>query len=1025
MMGGRGRIPPARGPGPTHGTLFERLGRGIVRHPWYPILFWILLLLISVPAVLSVSSVTTNSATTLPHNTPSVVAQNAMNRLFPNQSSPAATFVLLTGPNITNRSNQGLVVNLSQAIATSPSFPYVASVSSLYRSYAAYLTGEAEIGLGILGPALRSSPSLPQAANQSATFVWGPSALYVSVWYRIVGNGTSPNLANWPAYEETRSLLNASPVAQTILQTFYFGYNATVLGFNATSLQCLATLNMTPCADRTMRQIFPPLLPSLIPSPSNQTLPLLALANLSIENYTEYPAIQAVGSDYLSQASGVPSPWIERLWTAFPNASAPLAEVTRWTAGIAEGTPVSAYPLPVPYSISSAFVSPNDTGTLLVLSFNQSDGYTAPNGATPVFDEVKELPSFVSAFLRAHDPRGTLRYYQTGPSALDQNETSVLNAIIEFILPITVVVLILITILYFRAPLTPVLTFGAIGIALGLGLAVIYVLGRFVTQFDVTSLTLVDTFVLGVGTDYSVFLVARYREELVHGASSDAAVVTTVQWAGESIATSGLTVIVSTLAMAFSGVTLLSQWGIALSVSVLLTLLLALTVTPALLVLLGPRVLWPYTGDRFHRFAHRRRRVLQTGRSYFQRAGRASTRHPGVIIGIIALVSVPLVAIALQVPLSYDFYAQLPSNQPAAQGLQALNEQFGAGYAFPSTILVTLAAPLLVGNGPNAAEFQTVSTLTSLMATTPGVASVDSPTGSGGAPLGTWLNLSSLPIGDQLTLKGMLAGYVGTDHRTVQFTITTTSDGLSNAAVASFNLIENRLASYRTTHGDIQTIYYGGAASVIRDLRSQTGLATQRMAIAATIGLFLVLFLVLGSAVIPPVALGTIGLSIAWSYALIYLLLDVLQGLALFFFVPVILFVLILGLGMDYNVFLLTRVREERLRGGTSADAVVRALTHTGGVISAAAVILASAFLVLGTSDFTLLKAIGLAVGLAVLLDAMVVRTYLVPAALAAGRNGIWWGPRWLRRAPLDADHRAPSPARPSAQDVSPPSHRW
>ena len=113
---------------------------------------------------------------------------------------------------------------------------------------------------------------------------------------------------------------------------------------------------------------------------------------------------------------------------------------------------------------------------------------------------------------------------------------------------------------------------------------------------------------------------------------------------------------------------------------------------------------------------------------------------------------------------------------------------------------------------------------------------------------------------------------------------------------------------------------------------------------------------------------------------------------------------------MDYNVFILTRVREERLKDSHGTRPIVRAITHTGGVISAAAVILASAFLVLGTSTFILLTAIGLAVGMAVLLDAMVVRTYFVPAALTLGRERIWKGPKALRRMPPQAPETPDEP---------------
>ncbi len=995
-------------PAPARGSrLFTSLGRAIVRHPWYPIIFWILLLIVALPAIVQVDSVTTNSATTLPSSAPSVIAQDKIDALFPSQSSGSETFVLLEGAGIGTASGQATVLAVANGISNDKSLHYVNGVNSVYSSYQSYLDGQAQLALGFLGPALAATPSLPVAVNESASLVWGPPALYAEVWLNLVQNDSvNSTVANWPAFNQTWGMLSAGTPTEVALGhavlAFFYNGSSPGNGFNASSASCLGSNpegNLVSCVDQAARSSLPGGIPQIVPGAANQTLPLYLLNALGAENFTSAQSTHAAAVGFFSRETGIPPVWLGAVWNEFPSGTGSPDAVTNWTTSIADASP-AAYPLPVPASIQEAFVSPSGNATLIIVGFSVSDSYTAPNGTTPVFDALSRLNTLVPSILREVNPSGSVAYYQTGPSYLDDNENTLLSSNLVFILPLTVTVLILITMLYFRAPGTPLVTFTSIGIALALGLGAIYLIGKYITQFDVTSITLVDTFVLGVGTDYSVFLVARYREELIHGATPKDAVVTTVTWAGESIATSGVTVIVSTLAMAFSGIALLSQWGIALSVAVALTLLLALTVTPALLTLVGPRLFWPYTRERFARQAEKSRAAAAAGTTYFARAGRIATTRPKSVIAVILLLSIPLVFVALNVPLSYNFYAQLPSTQPAAEGLQHLEQQFGPGYVFPTIILVTFEEPLVVGNTTNAQEFTDVNAIQSLMNHTDGISSADSLTGTGGAPLATWLNYSSLPPAQRINLAGVLPEYIGNDNRTVWFTITPSSDGLSNAAVNSLNSIESKLGSYATAHPEIQAVYYGGAASTIKDLATQTSAATERMIIAATIGLFLVLFLVLGAIAIPPIALATIGLSISWAYAITYLVLGRLLGSPIFFFVPTILFVLILGLGMDYNVFILTRVREERLRDAHGTRPIVRAITHTGGVITAAAVILASAFLVLATSTFTLLEAIGLAVGLAVLLDSMVVRTYFVPAALALGKEGIWKGPRALRRMP-------------------------
>src|SRR5208282_3991669 len=134
----------------------------------------------------------------------------------------------------------------------------------------------------------------------------------------------------------------------------------------------------------------------------------------------------------------------------------------------------------------------------------------------------------------------------------------------------------------------------------------------------------------------------------------------------------------------------------------------------------------------------------------------------------------------------------------------------------------------------------------------------------------------------------------------------------------------------------------------------------------------------------------TIALSISWAWSVTYLVFQLLLGFPLFFYVRTIMFLLILGLGIDYNIFVLTRVREERVKGASSSAAIVTAIGRTGGIITAAAIILASAFAALMIGQFTLIRAIGFSVAIAVVLDAMVVRTYLVPAALQLLGDRAW-----------------------------------
>jgi RND superfamily putative drug exporter len=980
--------------GPADSTFgaraFGRLGRGIQRHPWYPVIFWILLLVVALPLLPKVGTVTTNSATNLPSTAPSAEAANEIGHLFPNETAPSASYVLLVGPDVTDPAGQSATVQVTDRISADRNLTYVGGVSSLYTAYGGYLSGLTELANGVVVTGTSGPTPLLPSLNASAQLLWGPPATFVENWnsYVAAHPGEPAADANAPSYNTTLATLGGNSTAIAVLNAFYTG-----TGFNGTADCASAPANVVVCSDGAARTGEASVLPSIAPNATQRAVPAAVLATLGVENFTVWPSVRATASIVLAAGAGLSPAWVSEVWAAWPASGPSDAAAVVWARNIANTTPVGGYPLPIPPSIRAQFLSPDGTATLVIVAFTKDDGYTTASGATPIYSDVLELDRVVPASLNDSGVANSIQFYQTGGAALDQNEATDLSSSLGIVLPLTLLVLVIITILYFRAPLAPLITFSALGLALGLATAGVVVVGTLVGHVDVTSVELVTTFVLGVGTDYAIFLVARYREELVAGRTPQEALITSTTWAGQSIATSGGTAILATLALTFSGVALLSQWGSVLSLAILLTVLISLTLIPALLVLIGPRIFWPETGAKFTAAAAKRRARIASEAGYFYRAGRLSQRRPKTIIAVILIVSIPLLFVALNVPESYDFYGQLPAGHAAVTGLTELNEKFGNGFAFPTDVLVTFSAPLVVGSTPNALEFGDVANLTHTFAATAGVERVDSPVGPSGAALGAWLNWSTSPPAVQAMLSGSLAPYLGTDGRTVWFTVVPTSTGLSVDAVNLLHTLEAEASGFAASHPEVTGLAYGGGASETSDIQAQTALALQRMAIVVSIGLLIVLFVALRSYLIPPMAVATIGLSIGWSWAITYLVLDLGFGVPLFYFVPVILFILILGLGIDYNIFLLTRVREERLRGRSSSESVVEAVGRTGGIITAAAVILASAFAILITGNFLLLRAIGFAVATAIILDAMVVRTYLVPAVLHVLGERVWGKP--------------------------------
>ncbi len=994
--------------------VFSRLARAVVSRPIVPIVAWLLLLAVAVPFLGHLGAVTTNSTETLPANAPSALAEAKLAQLFPNESGGASAIVLLYGPNLTDAAGQSVVMNLTARLAADRPLADVSSVASVYTSYASYLAGQAQLAGGAIAAAQHASPTLANATNQTAELLWGPPALYLATWWGLVnGSNASREAANAPAYNATAAELANSSAGLAVLRAFYAGYPANGTGFSG--LPACANASSDPgvvaCADAVARTNLAALVPSL--PGANATVASAVLRGLGTGNATDRGPLLAAAADALGSEVGLAGPWVDTVWTAFPGGSVPPGAARAFANTTVAATTLGDEPVPVPPGLLASFVSPAGTASLVVVTFSVSDEVTNGAGQNIVYADLGEIAAVTSEVLATSQPLGTIGFYLTGGAALDQLTAQSVDASLALVLPLTVGLLLGIAMLYFRSPIAPLVAFGGLAVALLLGLGATVLLGTLVTHIDSTALTLEEVFVLGVGTDYSIFLLARYREELVRGRPSEEAIVTAVTWAGQSIATSGSTAIIVTAALAFSGVALLSQWGMVLSLAILVTMLVALTLLPALLRLVGPRLFWPTSGARFERLARASNARAAAGTTYFYRVARAAERRPGTFVAAVAVVTIPLVAIALQVPVSYDFYGQLPGGHGATDGLAELGAQFGPGFAVPSFALVTFAAPLAVGNATNASEFSALAALTSAAADTPGISSVRSPIGPYGANLSTWVSLGSQPSATRANLLATLASYVGTDGRTVLLQLQPAASGLSAGAVAAVGSVEQAFRGYAAGHPAVVGLAFGGGAPGISDIAAQTDLATEVMLVAVTIGLVLVLLLVLRSLIIALLAVATIGVSIAWAWALTDLVFQQLAGLSIFFYVRTILIMLVLGLGIDYNIFLLTRIREERLRGRPGPKAIVEAVGRTGAIITAAAVILACAFAALLVGDFTLIRAIGFAVAVAVVLDAMVVRTYLVPASLQLLGERAWTlsGRKPRRPAPAPGAAAAPGNA--------------
>jgi RND superfamily putative drug exporter len=460
---------------------------------------------------------------------------------------------------------------------------------------------------------------------------------------------------------------------------------------------------------------------------------------------------------------------------------------------------------------------------------------------------------------------------------------------------------------------------------------------------------------LGVGIDYALLLVTRHREHLARGMTVEEAAGRAVATAGRSAIVAGGIVVIAILGMAVAGIPFLTAVGIAISVVVLILVLASITLLPAFLALAGTRI-----GSR--RADH--------GTETWTRWARHVTRHaaPYAVGGTALLVALALPALDLRLDAPDE--GNLPQTRTERRAYDLVSRAFGPGVNGPLVIAVDLA-----GNEPFAGR------LRAAIAADPGIAAV--------APAQT----------DRRAGVATLVAYPTTAP---QDDVTSATIERLRASVLPAALRD----SPARAHVGGQTATWSDIGSRLNDRLP--------LFLGAVVGLsFLLLTLVFRSLVVPLKAALLNLLSIGAAYGVVVVvfqwgwgggLIGVESTLPVEPFIPVFMFAILFGLSMDYEVFLLSRVREHYLRTGDNDASVIHGIASTGRVITSAALIMIAVFLGFVLDDDPRTKMFGLGLATAILVDATIVRMVLVPAIMKLVGAANWWTPRPLRRRPPGPD---------------------
>jgi RND superfamily putative drug exporter len=661
---------------------------------------------------------------------------------------------------------------------------------------------------------------------------------------------------------------------------------------------------------------------------------------------------------------------------------------------------IDQLPISVPDVFVSRFINTDPTSgaanTTMLMAVSLSVGgssHEAENDVRAIRDLVKQEQQSVPGY----------SVYVTGDAALEVDTMDAVATDTSRVDPITVILIVVLVGLFFRSVLSPWIPLMTIGLAYLLTTAVIYILGTYVMTIHYSVTMLILVVMLGAGTDYCIFIMSRYREERIAGKHKEEAVKTSLMWAGESIATSGATVMIGFGALMISQYSMVQSMGMALVVAVGITLLFALTMLPSLLMLVGDKVFWPNT---MAKATLRAKSLDQRGGGYFRKSVRFSLKHSKAIVLAALIISVPAVYLYFALVPSYDFMSSLP-NAESKQGINALGAGFGEGTITPTYIVVRFDHQVVEANGSlNITAAAQLEQYSALVNSQSNIRSVSGPTRPFGSPVNSTY-LDSLSGVERATYEMAMASSIGTDNRTVMISVVLQDEPFTTKSIDTIGTVRALDPQAESDiFGGSAVILVGGSTAAMSDVSGTVSQDFLTMRVVVLIGIYVVLLIVLGSLLIPLRLIMTVLLNVTWTIAMTMLIFQFGFGSPVLWMMPLILFVVAMGLGMDYDIFLTTRIREEVLKGKTDEKAIATAVERTGGIITACGLVMAGAFGSMMLSQTVLLREFGFGLAFAILLDAMILRIYLVPAIMLLLQKWNWYAPGRLQRVRRDEKSR-------------------
>jgi RND superfamily putative drug exporter len=649
---------------------------------------------------------------------------------------------------------------------------------------------------------------------------------------------------------------------------------------------------------------------------------------------------------------------------------------------------VRARSFPHVMSITPGGLGQDGRTTFLVVGFNKD------------YDFMQQYVADFRALVSSGSSAGPAHAYLTDQLAIsDELNTTTLQDTERAdatVLPIALLILVIVFGTFTAAIMPPLLALVAVPIAL----AIVYPIAQH-TAISIFVLSVASIVGLGISIDYSLFITRRFREELAHGRVVSEAIAWTVATAGEAILFSGLTVIIGFTGLLLIGIGLMTSEGLGGAAVVAVAVLAALTLLPALLSVMGSRInalripwLWRLTMPTT---------TTKNGEEeigFWHRLAMGVMRRPVMVIVLVSLVLLGLGWPVFSLNIGTASSTILPASSEARQGLDILQAQYPAFNATPVDIVAQTTDSSTMLSAENLNRVARLNEWLASQSHVTGVVSLTSPPAMPGGPTVSQQELFTLYTSGAYKQIPALA----------QFVSSTTVGGMTLISVSADTkldsdagkaLIDHLRAGDRTAVEGL-TVQVGGVQAIYLDFDRYLYSNFPKAILFIVVATFVLLLLMFRSLLLPLKAILMNVLSVSAAYGvLVYVfqwgnfsnILGFTSNGFVDSLIPILLFCILFGLSMDYEVFLLSRIREEWLRTHNNTLAVARGLEKTGSVITNAALLFVIVTVAFTFTSLVITKEIGLGMTIAVLVDATIIRSLLVPATMRLLGRWNWWLP--------------------------------